>query len=390
MKYTTNFNKFKNDTCIVSFNETQAEKVLCYHKSIPQYNATELVELKSFAENHGIKNVYLKDESTRFNLNAFKFLGGSYAIGRILAERFNLDVSSLRFEDFKNEKLLNEIKKLTFITATDGNHGRGVAATAQMLGCDAYVLMPEGTAKERLDNILTTGAYCEITDLNYDDCVRLCSEKAQKNGWILVQDTAFKDYKSIPEYIMQGYLTLALEAYHQLGEIKPTHIFVQAGVGSLAAAVTAFFSNVYAENKPIITVVEADKADCLYRTASADDNKLHFVTGKLDTIMAGLACGEPSELAWPILRDYADAFVSISDCCAAKAMKVLAFPMGNDNAVISGESGASGFAALIDIIDNPDNLKLKQELKLNENSICLVFSTEGATDRENYNKIIND
>lgn len=389
MKYTADFSKFKSRCGIKPFGVEQAEKVLAYHTGFPQYNETELTALPCFAEKNGIKNVYLKDESSRFGLNAFKVLGGSYAIGRLLADKLGLDPSALSYDTFTKEEIRKKLNDVTFITATDGNHGRGVAATAQMLGCKAYVYMPEGTAKERLDNIILTGAHCEITDMNYDDCVRMCSSMAKKNGWLLVQDTAFGDYTQIPQYVMQGYTTMALEAYRQLGDVKPTHIFVQAGVGSLAAAVTAFFSDAYGDGKPKIIVVESDKADCLYKTALADDNALHFVSGKLDTIMAGLACGEPSELAWPILRDYADAFVSIPDVCAEKGMRKLAFPEGTDKKVVSGESGAAGFSALLDILTEPGNNELKEKLGFDKDSVVLVFSTEGATDRENYEKIVN-
>lgn len=389
MKYTTSFSKYKAQTDITPFGVEQAGQVLAYHGSFPQYSVTALTPLACFAGKYGVKNIYIKDESSRFGLNAFKVLGGSYAIGRILADKFGIDVFSLSYRDFEKAQIKDALKDITFITATDGNHGRGVAATAQMLGSKAYVYMPEDTAAERRDNILKTGAYCEITDMNYDDCVRMCARMAEENGWILVQDTAFADYREIPKYIMQGYTTMALEAYRQLNGEKPTHIFVQAGVGSLAAAVTAFYADAYGTDRPKIIVVEADKADCLYQTAVADDDKLHFVTGKLDTIMAGLACGEPSELAWPVLRDYADAFVSMPDCCAARAMKALANPCGEDKAVVSGESGASGFGALLDILDNPENSSLKKELALDENSVILVFSTEGATDRENYDRIVN-
>lgn len=389
MNYTSFTSKYRANTDISDYGYDIAENVLKYHSSFPQYKETELVELKCFAEENGIKNVFLKDESTRFDLNAFKVLGGSYAIGRLLADKYGLDTSSFCYDDFMKPDIKCRLSTETFISATDGNHGRGVAATAQMLGCKAHIYMVQGTAEERLNNVLKTGAHGEKLEMNYDDCVRYSSKLAAENGWTLVQDTAFGDYRDVPAYIMQGYLTMGLEAYRQLNGKIPTHIFLQAGVGSFAAAMTALFSNLYKQNKPKIIVVESEKADCIYRTALADDNKLHIVTGSLDTIMAGLSCGEPSELAWPILRDYADAFISIPDICAEKAMIKLANPSGIDKAVVAGESGAAGFAALLDVLSNPENAGIREDIGLNEDSVVLLFSTEGATDRENYNKIVN-
>lgn len=389
MKFISSAKNYKSETDISDYTPEKAEHILGYHASFPQYKETGLVELKCFAKENGIKNVYLKDESTRFDLNAFKVLGGSYAIGRLLSEKYGLDKSSFTYNDFMKPEIKEKLRDETFISATDGNHGRGVAATAQMLGCKAHIYMVQGTADERLANVRKTGAHAEILDMNYDDCVRFSTALAKKNGWTLVQDTAFGDYRTVPSYIMQGYLTMGLEAYRQLDGVIPTHIFLQAGVGSFAAAMTALFTNLYSGNKPKIIVVESEKADCILRTAEADDNTLHCVTGKLDTIMAGLSCGEPSELAWPILRDYADAFISIPDYCAENAIRKLARPCGTDKPVVAGESGASGFAALLDILTDPDNEGVKNELNIGKDSVVLVFSTEGATDRENYDKILS-
>ncbi len=389
MNYISLTSRYKSETDISDYTPEKAEGILRYHSSFPLYKETKLVELRCFAKENGIKNVYLKDESTRFDLNAFKVLGGSYAIGRLLSEKYGFDNSSFTYDVFMKPEIKEKLKDETFISATDGNHGRGVAATAQMLGCKAHIYMVQGTADERLANIRKTGAHAEILDMNYDDCVRFSTALAKKNGWTLVQDTAFGDYRAIPSYIMQGYLTMGLEAYRQLDGVRPTHIFLQAGVGSFAASMTALFVNLYPVNKPKIIVVESEKADCILRTAEADDNTLHRVTGKLNTIMAGLSCGEPSELAWPILRDYADAFISIPDYCAEKAIRKLARPHESDRQVVAGESGASGFAALLDILTNPENESVKKDLNINRDSVILVFSTEGATDKENYEKILN-
>ena len=229
------------------------------------------------------------------------------------------------------------------------------------------------------------GAEAEITDLNYDDTVRFAKSQAEKYGWVLVQDTAWEGYEEIPLMIMQGYLTMASEAVRQLGEKKPTHIFLQAGVGAMSGAVSAFLRNVYG-NDPKIIIVEPDKADCNYQTALADDGTLHVVTGDLDTIMAGLACGEPCTVGYELLQYCADAFISMPDSVAAYGMRILGNPAGNDDRVISGESGAAGFGALAEILTREP--EIQETIGLDNQSVVLCFSTEGATDITNYRSIV--
>jgi len=182
---------------------------------------------------------------------------------------------------------------------------------------------------------------------------------------------------------------MGLEAYEQLPQ-KPTHIFLQAGVGSMAGTIAALFASIYKKDRPKVIIVEPNNADCFYRTAKADDGKLHIVTGDMQTIMAGLACGEPCSLAWDILKDCADHFIAFPDWAAAKGMRILGNPLGNDDRVISGESGASGFGCMAAILTEPELAGIKEELGLDENSRVLCFSTEGATDRENYRRIVWD
>lgn len=250
--------------------------------------------------------------------------------------------------------------------------------------------MPKGSAIERLENIKAEGAEASITDMNYDEAVRLANSKAEELGWVMVQDTAWDGYEEIPTWIMQGYMTMGLEAYEQLGEKRPTHIFLQAGVGSLAGAICGFFSEVYKDNKPTIVIVEPDKADCIFQTAEAADGKLRFVTGDMNTIMAGLACGEPNTIGWEVLRDHADYYISCPDYTAAKGMRILGNPVKGDDRVISGESGASTFGCVSEIMMNPEYKAIKDQLKLDENSTVLFFSTEGDTDKQNYLDIVWD
>ena len=372
-----------------NFSTTQAAAVREYHRTFPMYRPTPLVHLADTAQHLGIDAIYIKDESHRFGLNAFKVLGGSYAIGCCLAEKLGIPMSQLSYDLLTKPETKEKLGDLTFVTATDGNHGRGVAWTAAQLGMQSVVYMPKGTAAERLENIRALGSNASIIDGNYDDCVRLANSQAQQKGWILVQDTSWEGYEEIPTRIMQGYGTMALEALEQLPQ-APTHIFLQAGVGSMAAAVAGLFASHYGKDRPIIAVVEPTKADCFYRTAKANDGKLHAVSGDMDTIMAGLACGEPCTLAWDILADYGDHFIACPDYAAAKGMRILSSPQGADSPVVSGESGASAFGCVAEILTKPQLSSLRDKLCLDRHSRILFFSTEGATDRENYKAIVWD
>ncbi len=367
-----------------TLSQAVAGEVRGYHRGIPAYRETPLASLPALAERLEVASIHVKDESHRFGLNAFKALGGSYAMARILADE--LGVTSLRYDDLM-DALASQDKSFTFVTATDGNHGRGVAWAAAQLGQRSVVYMPKNSSEERLRNIRKEGAKADILDCNYDDAVRYADEMAKKNGWILIQDTAWPGYTDIPMWILQGYLTMSAEVREQLGGITPTHIFLQAGVGSMAASVAGYFTCIDPKNAPKIVLVEPQQADCLYRTASAADGSLHIVTGDMDTIMAGLACGEPNPDAWEILRNTASAFLSTDDEIARLGMQLLAHPLGNDPIVVSGESGAPGLGAFAYIATRPEMEALKSRLGIDENSHALFFSTEGNTDTQSYASI---
>ena len=368
----------------------EVAKARAFHQSIPGYAPTPLQRLNRMAQRLGLGSLWVKDESARFGLNAFKVLGGAYAMARYIASQLGRDVSQLPYEALTGPQVRQALGQATFFTATDGNHGRGVAWAARQLGQKAVVRMPRGSAQSRFDNIAREGAQVSVEDANYDECVRLAAaQAAQTPHGVIVQDTAWEGYEDIPAWIMQGYGTMGYEAHQQLPE-KPTHIFLQAGVGSMAGAITGFFSSLYGADRPIITIVEPNKADCLYRTAEADDGALHFVTGEMNTIMAGLACGEPCSIGWRILRANADHFISCPDYVAAKGMRILGNPMPGDQRVISGESGAATFGCVAEIMTNPELAGMKAELGLDENSRVLFFSTEGDTDRENYRAVVWD
>jgi len=366
-----------------------------FHRTFPEYQTTPLHSLKKLAQMKGIKNIFVKDESYRFGLNAFKVLGGSYAMGKYIADRLHKDISDMGYEALISKEVKEKLGNITFVTATDGNHGRGVAWTANRLQQKCVVYMPRGSAQDRLENILAVGGEGKIIDMSYDDAVRKAADDARKNGWVLLQDTSWEGYETVPTWIMQGYMSMAYETDWQIKEYKediPTHIFLQAGVGAMSAGITAFFSNLYrdCEKRPQIVIVEPENAACIFKTAQANDGLLHSVKGEMNTIMAGLACGEPCTVAWNILRDYADYVVTIPDCVAAKGMRVLANPVGDDNKIVSGESGAATFGFLMEILENPQCRDVKEKIGLDENSTVLCFSTEGNTDKENYQQIIWD
>lgn len=369
-------------------NMETVRKVRNYHKSFPMYEETPLCSLSNLAEELGVKNILVKDESYRFGLNAFKVLGGSYAIGNYIAKKLGKTTDDISYDEIVSDETRKKLGTITFISATDGNHGRGVAWTAHKLKQKSVIYMPKGSAEERLLNIRKEGADATITDLNYDDAVRLASADAEKNGWVLVQDTSWPGYEEIPTWIIQGYSTLALEILEQLKEKKPTHIFVQAGVGSFATAVTGFFSSVYSTDKPVITVVEPEEAACVFKTIKAGDGKIHPVKGDMKTIMAGLACGEPVTVGIDVLRDYVDYFASCPDYVAADGMRVLGAPRKGDGRIISGESGAAAFGFAYELLTDPALREWKEKMKIDENSVLLFVSTEGDTDKENYKKIV--
>ena len=372
---------------ISAFGVEEAGKARSFHSTFSEYHETPLVSLKKLAEKLTVKSIYLKDESFRFGLNAFKVLGASYAIANEIGRRIGKDITELSAERILSEETKEKIGDITFVTATDGNHGRGVAWTANQLGQKSVVYMPKGSALERLENIRKEGAEADIMDMNYDEAVRLAQKMAEEKDWVVVQDTAWEGYEDIPRWIMQGYTTMGHEIMEQIPE-KPTHIFLQAGVGSMAGAMTGFFSDLYAEDKPMIIIVEPAKADCLYQTAKADDGKLHIVTGDMDTIMAGLACGEPCTIGWDILKGYADAFIRCPEYMAADGIRILAAPAKGDTAVVAGESGAAAFGAMANILLDEGLVEYKKLLKLDENSRILCISTEGDTDKENYQNVV--
>jgi len=345
------------------FTADEAAQARAFHQTLPGYAATRLFSLDAAAERLGVAKIWIKDESTRFSLNAFKALGASYA-AHLLPE-----------------------KPKGLITATDGNHGRGVAWTAKNAKIPCAVYLPKGSAQARVENIRKEGAEVTVTDLPYDDTVRLARAQAEKRGYTLMQDTALEGYLEIPRDIMRGYLTMADEARSQLQGENPTHIFLQAGVGSMAGAVAAYWKNLLGENCPMIVVVEPTGYNCHFLSAKA--GKIRFSSAG-ETIMAGLACAEPNPISWELLCHCAKFAACCPDFSAAEGMRALANPLAGDAKITSGESGAAGFGLLNALMTLPALSSMRAQINLCEKSKVLLFSTEGATDPENYRDIVQN
>jgi diaminopropionate ammonia-lyase len=375
-------------TSVEAFKREELQKAMNFHRSIPGYAPTPLHQLSNLASHLGLQQIYVKDESYRFGLNAFKVLGGAYAMARHIAQSLGEDISKLPYEVITSDKVRSALKEVTFATTTDGNHGRGVAWTANRLKQKSVVYMPKGSTPDRLKAIQDEGAMASIVDMNYDDAVRMTAEQAAEHGWIVVQDTAWEGYEEIPLWIMQGYGTLMLEVLQQLSEVPPTHVFIQAGVGSLAGMMQGMLTALYGADRPKVVVVEAAVADCLYR--SANQGKLVAVGGMHDTLMAGLACGEGNTIGWDILRDYSNGFASCQDYVAARGMRISGNPLGSDPRFISGESGAVTLG-LVSIIMQSEHWKdIRESLGLDASSRVLCVSTEGDTDPQRYIDIVWD
>ena len=370
------------------FSAFAAEQARRFHKTIPGYRETPLVSLSCAAGEYGIDSLFVKDESQRFGLKAFKGLGGSYAMFRILCERLGLDPGAADYDTFREAEVRRRCSGVEFVTATDGNHGKGVSWAAKLFGCKAHVYMPKGSVEARRRAIEEAGsAVAEITELNYDMTVEYAALAADRHGWELIQDTAWEGYEKCPRWIIDGYLTLAAEAAEQMGEKKPTHIFLQAGVGAMAGGIEAYFMNKYREEPPLVAIAEPTDVACIYKSVLAGDGKVHSIEGNPQTIMAGLNCGTPCAAVWPILRDCSAYFCACEDSVTEEGMRAYARPLGSDKAIVSGESGAVTYGLLLEILKSDS---LREQFKIDEKSVILLINTEGDTDPVNYRKVLGE
>ena len=376
----------KSDTEL--FSPVRIQAVRRFQKTVPRFQTTPLVSLAQLAKHLGVSSVRIKDESYRCGLNAFKVLGASYGIACTLAQHFGVADDNLRWGIFTDPRLRQRMRTITLVTATDGNHGRAVAWTAEQLGCRSAVFMPGGSSPARVQSIRQHGADVSVIEGNYDDAVEVAADLAEKNGWLLIQDTARAGYQKIPAWIMQGYAAMMDEACEQMGNQAPSHVFVQCGVGSFAASIQAYLVQKFQHERPVFTVVEPTRAACFFRSITGESGDPVRIKGDMDTIMAGLACGEPSSLAWGILRDYADMFAACPDEVAMQGMRVLGNPLPGDKRIISGESGAVTLGLAAALFKNDNLSPLRQALGIQATSDLLFFSTEGDTDPKSYRRIV--
>ena len=342
----------------------------------PGYAPTPLHDLPALAAQAGVASVQVKDEAGRFGLGSFKALGGAYAVlGVLQAELARRGVARAATAAELAAGAYADAAAITVTCATDGNHGRSVAWGAQRFGAACVIFVHPGVSQGRRDAIAAYDAEVREVPGTYDDSVRAASAAAGAHGWHVVSDTSWPGYTEIPREVMQGYRLMAEEALAQWHGPPPTHAFVQGGVGGMAGAVSVQLRSV--QPAPALIVVEPDRAACLMASAAAG---AITAAGDLDTIMAGLACGEPSLIAWQELERAAAAFLAIPDSAAVTAMRALAAC-----GVVSGESGAAGLAGLLLAAADPD---ARAALALDRNSRVLLFSTEGATDPALYARLV--
>jgi len=352
----------------------------------PGYAPTPLVPLNGLARAVEVASIHYKDEADRFGLGSFKALGGAYAVSRLLIREIQARSGSanVSVSDLLSGKYAAIAREITVTCATDGNHGRSVAWGAQRFGCQCVIYIHATVSQGRADAIAQFGAEVVRTAGNYDDAVRQAAEDAARLGRFVVSDTSYEGYMEVPKDVMQGYAVMADEALRQLpdGEL-PTHVFLQGGVGGLAAAVCAHLWETLGTRRPRFIVVEPDKAACLYESARAGHPVA--VHGDLDTVMAGLACGEVSLLAWEILKPGAEAFLTIDDESALETMRILAEGRFGDSPLVAGESAVAGLVGCLGAATNP---ALRTALGLDASSRVLVFGSEGATDPALYQRIV--
>lgn len=362
---------------------------LCAEQQIkrwPGYAATPLCDLKGLAKAAGVAQILYKDEADRFGLGSFKALGGAYAVSRLLLREIEARTGRT---DVSVDDLLSGLYRdiacdITVTCATDGNHGRSVAWGAQRFGCQCVIYIHATVSEGRKQAIEHYGAQVVRTSGNYDDSVRQAAEDAARLGRFVVSDTSYEGYMDVPKDVMQGYAVMADEALQQLpaGQV-PTHVFLQGGVGGLAAAVCAHFWEQLGASRPRFVVVEPDKAACLYESTRA--GKPVAVHGDLDTVMAGLACGEVSLLAWEILHPGAHAFLTIDDESALETVRLLAAGCYGDAPLVAGESAVAGLAGCLGALGDA---QVRAQLGLDASSRILVFGSEGATDAALYQRIV--
>ncbi|PSH70459.1 diaminopropionate ammonia-lyase [Phyllobacterium brassicacearum] len=344
---------------------------------------TPLVSLPALATEIGVGAIHIKDEGQRLGLGSFKALGGSYAVIRLVLEEAgrslgrNVDVFELQSPEVRAIA-----KTMTVACATDGNHGRSVAQGAQLVGAKAAIFVHSGVSDERVAAIARFGADMIRVDGTYDDSVREAARVATGRGWTIVSDTSWPGYERIPGLVMQGYTAIVREALREMQE-PPSHVFVQSGVGGIAAAISGHLAVVMGEDRPTFVVVDPARAACIVESAKA--GYLIKIDHGEPTVMAMLECYEPSLVAWRVLSRVTDAFMTVDEDDAVAVMRKLANPADNDPAMVAGESGGVGLAGLIKVASDPG---MKAALGLDQASRVFLINTEGATDPKKYEELV--
>ncbi len=339
-------------------------------ESWPGYRATPLRSAHRLARRLGVEAVWVKDESGRFGLGSFKALGGAHGVRHVVG-RAGISVG------------------ITVTCASDGNHGRSVAWGAQMFGCDAVIYLPAHVTEARAEAIRSFGARVVRLDGEYDDAVAQADRDARAHGWTVISDTSYEGYMEIPRVVMVGYTIMVEEVLSSLmgwqsvtGPSLPTHVFIQGGVGGLAAAVIGHLWGRLGPDRPVAVIVEPEEADCLLSSARA--GKPAASRGSLDTIMAGLSCREISRLAWEVVGAGAHAFMTVAD----EGVPALMREAARGELGEPFEGGESGVAGLLGLIEVARDGERRREIGLDERSRVLVFNTEGATDPGRYARIV--
>jgi diaminopropionate ammonia-lyase len=350
----------------------------------PGYRRTPLFSLPARAQALGIGSLSYKDESRRFGLGSFKGLGGAYAVALVLLRELKRQgaVAEPTIDALLAGSYRDLVANITITSATDGNHGRAVAWGASKCGCRAVIFIHEAVSEGRRAAIAAYGAEVVRLAGGYDDSVRHAFATASANGWHVVQDTATADYRQAPADITCGYGVLAREIVDEISA-PPTHVFVQAGVGGVASAVCAVFWQKWGAQRPRFIVFEPSNADCVLRSIAA--GRPEVVPGDANSFMAGLSCGEISLIAWDILRDGADAVISIDDDFARDGMRALAAPLGDDPVIVGGECSGGALGTLLALADRPEMMRA---LGIDRSSRVLLIGTEGATDPDIYREVV--
>lgn len=344
---------------------------------------TPLHALPALATSLGLGSLHVKDEGFRLGLGSFKALGGAYALMVLVQEEASRRMGqTVAVEALKSEAVRAIASTMTFACATDGNHGRSVAQGAQLMGARAVIFVHAGVSQARVEAIAHFGAEIVRVNGGYDDSVRIAARVADEAGWIILSDTSWAGYEIIPGLVAQGYTALVQEILAVLPQ-APTHVFLQAGVGGFAAAVAGHLALVLGDKRPHISIVEPERAACLY--ASAQQGQPVKVDATQATMMAMLECHEPSLVAFRILARVADGFMTVDEASAPAVMRRLATPLAGDPAVVAGESGGVGLAGVMAVLRDVD---LAAQIGLNKNARVLVVNTEGATDPLLYAQLV--